>query len=109
MLADSGHLQEGEAHYLGRHKLSGHETPEPLYDQDDAEACIEELFQSVDYHQVVQLGDFRFHLRPVGHILGATCVIIEAEGKHIGFPATTVYPTGDHPGDFTRRFVCRQK
>ena len=55
-----------------------------------------ELFQSVDFHQVVQL---------VGHILGAACVIIEAEGKRIGFLATTVYPAGDHPGDFARRFV----
>ena len=82
LLADSGHLQEEEAHYLGRHKLSRHETPEPLYDQDDAEAC-RELFQSVDFHQVVQLGDIRFHLRPVGHILGAAWVIIEAEGKHL--------------------------
>ncbi|PPI78326.1 MBL fold metallo-hydrolase, partial [Marinobacter flavimaris] len=26
-----------------------------------------------------------FHLRPVGHILGAACVIIEAEGKCVGF------------------------
>ncbi len=104
MLADSGHLQEEEAHYLGRHKLSRHETPEPLYDQDDAEAC-RELFQSVDFHQVVQLGDIRFHLRPVGHILGAAWVIIEAEGKHLGFPATTVYPAGDHPGHLARGFA----
>ncbi len=58
LLADSGHLQEEEAHYLGRHKLSRHETPEPLYDQEDAEACME-LFQSVDFHQVIQLGDIR--------------------------------------------------
>ena len=43
LLADSGHLQEEEAHYLGRHKLSKHETPEPLYDQDDADACMELL------------------------------------------------------------------
>jgi len=84
LLADSGHLQEEEAHYLGRHKLSRHENPEPLYDQEDAEACME-LFQSVDFHQVIQLGDIRFHLRPVGHILGAACVIIEAEGKRVGF------------------------
>ncbi|HBM13005.1 MAG TPA: MBL fold metallo-hydrolase, partial [Rhodospirillaceae bacterium] len=84
LLADSGHLQEEEAHSLGRHKLSRHENPEPLYDQEDAEACME-LFQSVDFHQVIQLGDIRFHLRQVGHILGAACVIIEAEGKCVGF------------------------
>ena len=84
LLADSGHLQEEEAHYLGRHKLSKHETPEPLYDQDDADACME-LFQPVDFYEEVQLGDIRFHLRPVGHILGAACIIIETEGKRIGF------------------------
>lgn len=64
--------------------LSKHGTPEPLYDQDDADACME-LFQPVDFYEEVQLGDIRFHLRPVGHILGAACIIIETEGKRIGF------------------------
>lgn len=84
LLADSGHLQEEEAHYLGRHKLSKHEYPEPLYDQDDVEACME-LFQPVEFDQGVRVGELTFHLAPVGHILGAASIIIEAEGKRIGF------------------------
>ncbi|WP_322002975.1 MBL fold metallo-hydrolase [Marinobacter alexandrii] len=84
LLADSGHLQEEEARYLGRHKLSKHEKPEPLYDQADAEACME-LFRPVAFEEEVRVGDLRFHLRPVGHILGAASIVIEAEGKRIGF------------------------
>lgn len=84
LLSDSGHLQEEEARYLGRHKLSKHERPEPLYDQADAEACME-LFQSVAFEEDIKVGDIRFYLWPVGHILGAASVIIEADGKRVGF------------------------
>lgn len=84
LLSDSGHLQEEEARYLNRHKLSKHERPEPLYDQADAEACMA-LFQSVAFEEDIKVGDIRFHLWPVGHILGAASVIIEADGKRVGF------------------------
>lgn len=83
LLADSGHLQEEEADYLGRHKLSRHEKPEPLYDRATAEASMA-LFQSVGYHETFAVGDFQFHLQSAGHILGSASVIIEVEGKRIG-------------------------
>lgn len=84
LLADSGHLQEEEARYLTRHKLSRHEVPEPLYDQADAQACME-LFHPVDFGEKIQIGDAGFQLQSAGHILGAASIIIEAEGKRIGF------------------------
>ncbi|MBD3639500.1 MAG: MBL fold metallo-hydrolase [Marinobacter sp.] len=84
LLADSGHLQEEEARYLARHKLSRHEVPEPLYDQADAQACME-LFHPVDFGEKIQIGDVGFQLQSAGHILGAASIIIEAEGKRIGF------------------------
>jgi metallo-beta-lactamase family protein len=83
LLADSGHLQEEEAHFLGRHKIGRHEKPEPLYNQEDAEACME-LFQPIGYEQPITVGDIRFHIQSVGHILGAGSVILEAEGKRVG-------------------------
>lgn len=84
LLADSGHIQEEDARFYGKHKLSKHENPEPLYDRATAEASMQ-LFQGIEFEETVEVGDIRFHLQPVGHILGAGSVIIEAEGKRIGF------------------------
>ncbi|WP_323844279.1 MBL fold metallo-hydrolase [Microbulbifer magnicolonia] len=84
LLADSGHIQEEDAKYYSRHKLSRHEHPEPLYDRQTAESSMV-LFQSVDFDEQVVVGDIRFYFQPAGHILGAASVIVEAEGKRIGF------------------------
>ncbi|GAB6259987.1 MBL fold metallo-hydrolase [Photobacterium sp. R1] len=84
LLADSGHIHEEDAKYYSKHKLGKHEHPEPLYDRETAEDCMV-LFQPVDFDEPVEVGDIRFHLQPAGHILGAASVIVEAEGKRIGF------------------------
>ena len=46
MLLDSGHLQEEEAQYLNRHKLSKHDPALPLYTRDDAARSLKQ-FQPV--------------------------------------------------------------
>lgn len=84
LLPDSGHIQEEDARFYSRHKLSKHAQPEPLYDQTTAEKCLE-LFESVDFGEIIEVGDIRVHLQHAGHILGAGSVILEAEGKRIGF------------------------
>ncbi|MBV1839817.1 MBL fold metallo-hydrolase [Photobacterium ganghwense] len=84
LLVDSGHIQEEDARYLSKHKLGKHEHPEPLYDRQTAEECMT-LFQPVDFDEQVEVGDIRFHLQPAGHILGAASIILEAEGKRVGF------------------------
>lgn len=84
LLPDSGHLQEEDARYFARHKLSKHAHPEPLYTQQMAERSLE-LFEPIEFEQVFSVGDMRIHLQPAGHILGAGSVIIEAEGKRVGF------------------------
>lgn len=84
LLADSGHIQEEDAKYYSKHKLSKHEQPEPLYDRHTAESSMA-LFQSIDFDEQVEIGDIRYHLQPAGHILGAASIIVEAEGKRIGF------------------------
>jgi metallo-beta-lactamase family protein len=84
LLPDSGHIQEEDAKYFTRHQLSKHAHPEPLYDQATAEQCLE-LFQPVDFGELIEIGDMRIHLQSSGHILGAGSVIIEAEGKKVGF------------------------
>src|SRR5690554_3289478 len=81
---DSGRLQEEDARYLKKHKLSKHENPEPLYNEDDAKQALR-LLQSVDYHQTFAVGDIEFTLQSAGHILGAACVIASHKGKRVGF------------------------
>ncbi len=84
LLADSGHIQEEDAKYLARHKLSRHDNPQPLYDRATAEACME-LFSGIEFGQRQTIGDIEFYLQPVGHILGAASIIVHAEGKVLGF------------------------
>ncbi len=84
LLADSGHIQEEDARYYARHKLGRHAQPEPLYDRATAEACME-LFQPVAFGKSFAVGDARFSLQAVGHILGAASVIAELAGQRIGF------------------------
>ncbi|WP_330109659.1 MBL fold metallo-hydrolase [Methylophaga thalassica] len=84
LLADSGHIQEEDARYYSKHKLGKHAHPEPLYDRHTAENSIE-LFQSINFDEPVEIKDCRFHLQLAGHILGAASIILEAEGKRIGF------------------------
>ncbi|MFP3632929.1 MBL fold metallo-hydrolase, partial [Burkholderia sp. SIMBA_045] len=43
------------------------------------------LLQGVEFHQQFEIGDIKLTLQPAGHILGASSVIIEAEGKRVGF------------------------
>jgi metallo-beta-lactamase family protein len=84
LLPDSGHIQEEDARFYARHKLSKHAHPEPLYDEQTAEACLQ-LFQPVDFGREIAVGEMHLHLQPAGHILGAGSVILEAEGKRVGF------------------------
>ena len=84
LLADSGHIQEEDAKYYSKHKLGKHAHPEPLYDRATAEASMA-LFEAVDFDETITVGDINFYLQPAGHILGAASIILEAEGKRVGF------------------------
>ncbi|NOX91558.1 MAG: MBL fold metallo-hydrolase [Gammaproteobacteria bacterium] len=84
LLPDSGHIQEEDAKYYARHKLSKHEPPEPLYDRVTAEHSME-LFETVEFGETFTVGAFTMHLQSAGHILGAGSLIVEAEGKCVGF------------------------
>lgn len=84
LLPDSGHIQEDDAKFYGKYKLSKHKNPEPLYDKATAEASLS-LFESVDFDQEFSVGDIDITLQSVGHILGAASVILKADGKTVGF------------------------
>ncbi|MEJ2681795.1 MAG: MBL fold metallo-hydrolase [Gammaproteobacteria bacterium] len=84
LLADSGHIQEEDAKYYRKHKMGKHEHPKPLYDRETAEHSLS-LFHSVNFDEVLEVGDIRFYLQPAGHILGAASIVVESEQKRIGF------------------------
>lgn len=84
LLPDAGRIQEEDAKFYARHKLSKHAHPQPLYDGETAERCLE-LFETREFEQQFSAGSFDVHLQPAGHILGAGSAIIESEGKRAGF------------------------
>ena len=84
LLPDSGHIQEEDARYYTKHKLSKHKHPLPLYDRATAERSMD-LFKPLAFEEVCEIGNIKFHLQSAGHILGAASIILQAEGKRVGF------------------------
>lgn len=84
LLRDAAHLQEEDARFYERHKIGKHATPEPLYDMDTAVACLR-LLKGISFDHPVHLGELTLSLRSAGHLLGAASVIIEGEGRRVGF------------------------
>ncbi len=85
ILKDSGHLQEKDADFLNRHKLTKHAPALPLYDARDAENALGH-FSRVEFDQTITiLDDLRFRFRYAGHILGAANVQIDWAGKRVVF------------------------
>ena len=91
LLPDSGKIQEEDARFFGKYKISKHEHPEPLYDKATAEACLS-LFKPVPFEREFNIGDIKVQLQSAGHILGAASVILQAEGKRIGFSGDVGQP-----------------
>jgi len=76
LLPDSGHLQEEEARFRNKHKLSKHVPALPLYTMEDAEDSLR-LMKSVPYRRPQELSaGLTFELFPAGHILGSAFVLL---------------------------------
>ena len=85
LLPDSGHLQEEDASYLNRHKLSKHEKALPLYTRQDAVDCLKQ-FKTHGFHKSFEpIPGWRATFSHAGHILGAASVLLEVGGRRILF------------------------
>ncbi len=81
LLPDAGRLQEEDADYRNRHKISKHKPALPLYTEKDSFAALELL------RPIPNTGE-RFEAAPginadfriAGHILGSSLVFVEIEG-----------------------------
>jgi metallo-beta-lactamase family protein len=71
LLLDAAHLQQEDADYLNRKRLTSHEPALPLFDEADVKETLT-LFRSLPLGQVLELGpSFSFSYREAGHLLGA--------------------------------------
>lgn len=85
LLPDSGHLQEEEAEYSNRHKLSKHKEALPLYTRDDALQCLK-LFHPVPYDTDWQPAPgLHARLTPSGHMAGSSFVRLHDGSRSILF------------------------
>jgi metallo-beta-lactamase family protein len=82
VLPDSGHLQEEDAEFMNKHKISKHSPALPLYTQEEAEDCLKS-FVPVEFHKPQQLSPkFSFTFVHAGHILGSGMVEVQlGDGK----------------------------
>lgn len=85
LLQDTAHLQEEEARYRNRHGATKHTPAEPLYTVRDTQACLKHL-KRVGRDGVIELGQgVKVRCHRAGHILGASSLSIEHEGKTLLF------------------------
>ena len=85
LLPDSGHLQEEEAEYTNRHKLSKHKEALPLYTRDDALQCLK-LFHPIPYGTDWQPAPgLHARMTPSGHMAGSSFVRLDDGSRSILF------------------------
>jgi len=82
LLPDSGYLQEEEARFRNKHKLTRHEPALPLYDLKDAKASLS-LFRPVEFSETVVVKDLTLSFDSVGHILGASRISLSDGHKKV--------------------------
>jgi metallo-beta-lactamase family protein len=74
LLKDAAHLQEEDAAYLNRKRLTRHQPALPLFDSADVEACLG-LFETLPLGQARALSpEMSLRFRDAGHLLGAASV-----------------------------------
>ncbi len=93
MLADSGHIQEGDVKWFNKRRIAKGLPPiEPIYSEREARACME-LFIGVAYNRKFNINDkLRVRFVNTGHMLGSSSVLLEVteNGK-----TTRIAYTGD--------------
>lgn len=98
LLPDSARIQQEDADYANRHKLSKHQPALPLYTEEDAARALRRL-KPLPLEQAGEVAmGLQLRLRQAGHILGASSVELTAGG-------TTVLFSGDlgRPDDVLMR------
>lgn len=85
LLPDAGHLQEEEALFANKRGFSKHHPAKPLYTEKEAKESLR-YFERLDTgltHKILSGIEVEFF--QAGHLLGASSLRIQSEGKTIGF------------------------
>src|ERR1043166_2888516 len=81
LLPDAARLQEEEADYRNRHKITKHSPALPLYTEDDAREALKLLQVVPNNGTTVTIGsDVTAEWRIAGHILGSSHVLVNVDG-----------------------------
>lgn len=85
LLPDSGHLHEEDARYANRKGYSKHHPALPLYTRQEAEDSLS-YFQIIAFEKRTKLANNLYATFYYGgHILGASCILLEYEATSILF------------------------
>lgn len=85
VLRDAAKVQTQDADFVSRIRRRQGEPPvEPLYDARAAERAIRRLV-AVPYDHPFHIGAITVTFLDAGHILGSAMVLVEAEGRRLGF------------------------
>ena len=85
LLPDSGYLQEEQARFANKHGFSKHHPALPLYTEADARRALQR-FKSQSFAASIEVAKgVRATFHPAGHLLGASSVRIEHEGRSVLF------------------------
>ena len=85
ILPDSGYLQEEDAKYMKKKKVSKEENPEPLYTEEDAIKSLKR-FKTVRFGDKIRIdNNISFEINHAGHILGAGTISLYLDNKKIVF------------------------
>jgi len=96
LLPDAGRLQEEEADYRNRHKLTKHQPALPLYTEKDAFATIDLIQPVANTGEPFDVAKgVRASLRVAGHILGSSLVLVEIEGAGADRAGRRILFSGD--------------
>lgn len=81
LLPDAARLQEEDAAYRNRHKLTKHTPALPLYTEQDAEDALNLIRPVPNTGEVIQVAkEITAEFRVAGHILGSSLVLVSLGG-----------------------------
>lgn len=96
LLPDAGRLQEEDADYRNRHKLTKHAPALPLYTEEDAFATLKLIEALPNTGEAVDVAKgVRAGFRIAGHILGSSLVLVEIDVARADGAGRRVLFSGD--------------
>lgn len=85
LLPDAAYLQEEDAAFANKHRLSKHKPALPLYTMEEAKRALK-FFEEIPWHEpVVPTQETRFQFLKAGHILGAAMIQVSLNGCRVTF------------------------